>query len=66
MAVREAGIDPVDAVTALTATPAATLGLGDRYGRLAPGYAADAVVLVDDWTVQAVWANGSRAAASRA
>lgn len=55
-----AGIARADAVTALTATPAAVLGLGDRFGRLAPGFAADAVVLDDDWTVRQVWAAGHR------
>ncbi|MGY1807944.1 N-acetylglucosamine-6-phosphate deacetylase [Blastococcus sp. SYSU D00669] len=61
-----AGVDPVAAVTALTATPARVLGLDDRLGRLAPGHAADAVVLDDGWSVQAVWAAGSRVAASPA
>lgn len=57
-AIENAGIDPVDAVAALTTTPANALGLGQRFGRLAPGYAADAVVLDDRWQVQQVWANG--------
>jgi N-acetylglucosamine-6-phosphate deacetylase len=52
------GITPVEAVTALTATPARVLGLGDRLGRIAPGFAADLVVLDRDWTVQRVWADG--------
>jgi N-acetylglucosamine-6-phosphate deacetylase len=52
------GITPVEAVTALTATPARALGMGDRFGRLAAGYAADVVVLDRDWHVQRVWANG--------
>jgi N-acetylglucosamine-6-phosphate deacetylase len=59
-AVGAAGLDPVVAVTALTATPARVLGLGDRLGRLAPGHAADVVVLEPDWTVRAVWAAGHR------
>jgi len=58
LAVDVVGLDPVAAVTALTATPARAIGLGDRFGRLAPGYAADAVVLGDDWSVRAVWADG--------
>ncbi len=51
---------PVDAVGALTAVPARALGLGHRLGLLRPGYAADAVLLDDDWTVVAVWAAGAR------
>jgi N-acetylglucosamine-6-phosphate deacetylase len=49
-----AGIEPTDAVAALTSTPAGVLGLGDRFGQLRPGYAADLVVLDDAWTVQRV------------
>ncbi|WP_294178268.1 N-acetylglucosamine-6-phosphate deacetylase [uncultured Schumannella sp.] len=51
---------PADAVAALTSTPARVLGLDDRLGRLAPGFAADLVVLDDEWTVDAVWARGER------
>ncbi|MDP5183489.1 N-acetylglucosamine-6-phosphate deacetylase [Blastococcus sp. BMG 814] len=59
-AVDVVGLDPVAAVTALTATPARALGLGDRLGLLAPGYAADAVVLDEGWSVRQVWARGCR------
>lgn len=55
-----AGIDPVEAVAALTRTPARVLGLDARLGVLAPGFAADAVLLNADWTVDSVWAAGVR------
>ena len=58
-AITLAGVAPADAVAALTSTPARALGLDDRFGRLAVGYAADAVLLSDDWRVRQVWANGA-------
>jgi N-acetylglucosamine-6-phosphate deacetylase len=57
-AIHLVGMDPAAAVAALTAVPARVLGLGDRFGRLAPGYAADLVVLDPDWRVRGVWADG--------
>lgn len=59
-AITEAGIEPRDAVAALTHVPATALGLGDRHGLLAPGYAADAVLLDHEWRVAGVWADGTR------
>jgi len=59
MAVSEAGIAPVDAVAALTLTPARALGIDDRHGLLAAGRAADAVVLDHAWHVTQVWADGA-------
>jgi N-acetylglucosamine-6-phosphate deacetylase len=53
-----AGIDPVAAVAAATATPAALLGLDDR-GSLATGLRADLVVLDRDWRVRRVMCGGS-------
>jgi N-acetylglucosamine-6-phosphate deacetylase len=58
VALGPAGIDPVAAVAALTVVPARALGLGDRLGMLAPGYAADAVLLDADHRVRRVWADG--------
>lgn len=55
----ESGVPAVAAVTALTSTPARVLDLGHRFGRLATGYAADAVLLDHRWNVQAVWADGT-------
>ncbi|TXK19275.1 N-acetylglucosamine-6-phosphate deacetylase [Homoserinibacter sp. GY 40078] len=59
-AVDVVGLSWPDAVGAVTAVPARALGLGDRFGLLEPGYAADAVALDDDGCVTAVWAAGSR------
>jgi N-acetylglucosamine-6-phosphate deacetylase len=50
------------AVTALTWIPARVLGLDDRLGRLAPGYAADAVLLGGACGVHAAWGAGRRLA----
>lgn len=60
IAVTDAGQPLPAAVAALTAVPARALGLGHRFGRLAPGYAADAVLLSHDLVVRAVWADGAR------
>lgn len=54
-----AGVAPIDAVTALTATPARVLGVDDRLGYLRPGYLADLVLLGDDGHPRAVWAGGT-------
>lgn len=59
-AVMRAGVSPELAVTALTYTPARVLGLEHRFGLLAPGFAADAVLLDHGLHVTDVWANGLR------
>lgn len=59
-AVERAGLALPDAVAALTAVPARALGRGSEFGLLAPGYAADVVVLDDDLLVTQVWAAGRR------
>lgn len=61
-AIELARVSPRNAVAALTATPARILGLGHRLGRLAPGFAADAVLLDHHWRVSAVWGDGLRLA----
>ncbi|MGO2745416.1 N-acetylglucosamine-6-phosphate deacetylase [Microbacterium sp.] len=40
-----AGVGLVDAVRALTQTPATAIGFGEQLGRIAPGFIGDAVVL---------------------
>ena len=57
IAVQQAGIDPVDAVAALTLTPARVLQRHDL-GLLRPGFAADAVLLDERFAAQQVWADG--------
>ncbi|MFF1878302.1 N-acetylglucosamine-6-phosphate deacetylase [Leifsonia sp. NPDC058230] len=57
-AVLEVGVTVEDAVRALTETPAGAVGRGHDLGRLAPGFAADAVLLDDDFTVLQVWTAG--------
>jgi N-acetylglucosamine-6-phosphate deacetylase len=59
LAMAEARIPPLDAVAALTLTPARALGLDHRHGLLAPGFVADAVLLDHEWHVTGVWAAGS-------
>jgi N-acetylglucosamine-6-phosphate deacetylase len=58
-AVQEVGVTIEEAVLALTETPAAAIGRSADLGRLAPGYAADAVLLDDDLRVLQVWSAGS-------
>ena len=58
-AVLEVGIPVAEAVRALTETPAAAVGRAHDLGRLAPGYAADAVLLDADFRVRRVWAAGA-------
>ncbi|MFC6356973.1 N-acetylglucosamine-6-phosphate deacetylase [Luethyella okanaganae] len=58
-AVFDVGIDLVEAVTALTRTPARVLGRDTDFGTLAAGFAADAVLLDEHFAVQSVWAGGS-------
>ncbi|MDN3443065.1 N-acetylglucosamine-6-phosphate deacetylase [Microbacterium sp. APC 3901] len=50
-----AGAPLAEAVRALTETPAAAVGYGDRLGRLAVGYVADAVLLDAHLQVERVW-----------
>lgn len=60
LAMGPVGLSAPEAVAAVTLTPARALGLDQRLGLLAPGYAADAVLLDHDWQVAEVWGAGSR------
>ena len=57
-AVELVGLSLPEAVAALTSVPARALGLGDRLGRIASGYAADLVALSPSLEVQRVWGGG--------
>jgi N-acetylglucosamine-6-phosphate deacetylase len=57
-AIQLVGVSPREAIEAATLTPARALGLEHKLGLLAPGYAADAVILDHDWTVERVWGAG--------
>ncbi|MHA3683315.1 N-acetylglucosamine-6-phosphate deacetylase [Leucobacter sp. HY1908] len=61
-AVRECGVPMQTAIASLTEVPARALGVSDKFGDLAVGYAADAVLLDDALEVAGVWADGVRAA----
>jgi imidazolonepropionase len=50
LAATQLGLTPAEALVACTVNAAHVLGRGDRLGRLAPGYAADIVLLdAPDW-----------------
>lgn len=60
-AITEVGISPVDAVEAATHVPATTLGFGERFGMIEPGFDADILLLTPDWNVEHTWCGGTRA-----
>ena len=57
-AVRMLGLPLEEAARMASRYPAEFLGLGDRYGRIAPGYAADFALLDDALDVRATWIAG--------
>lgn len=57
-AVQDVGLSPVAAIEAATTVAAQILGVADRFGRLEPGYVADAVLFDQDWQVRSVWIDG--------
>ncbi|MGA1826657.1 amidohydrolase family protein, partial [Microbacterium sp.] len=54
----QTGVRLVDAVRALTATPARAIGRGEDLGSLAVGSLADAVLLTGAFEVHSVWTAG--------
>ena len=60
LAISAVELSPREAVEAVTLTPATALGMEKQLGLLAPGYAADAVMLDHSWNVTHVWGAGSR------
>jgi N-acetylglucosamine-6-phosphate deacetylase len=54
------GLPLEEALRMASLNPAAYLGLDDRYGRLAPGYRADLVLIDADLDVRATWVAGER------
>ena len=60
--VTESGVPLVEAVRAITQTPARAIGRGSDLGSLSPGFAADAVILSDSLHVDLVFAAGIRVA----
>jgi N-acetylglucosamine-6-phosphate deacetylase len=57
-AVQNVGLTPLAAIEAATVIPAQILGVADRFGRIEPGYVADAVLFDEDWRVRGVWIDG--------
>ena len=60
IAMESVGLSPSAAVEALTLAPARALGLEHRFGLLAEGFAADAVMLDHGWAVAGVWGAGTK------
>jgi N-acetylglucosamine-6-phosphate deacetylase len=54
------GVSLVDAVVMASTTPAEAIGLGDRKGRLVPGYDADVALLDADLNPIGTWVGGRR------
>lgn len=54
------GVPVATAIDALTRVAAEAIGVADHFGRVRPGYAADAVLLDRDLNVRAVWADATR------
>ena len=58
--VRMVGLPLAEAARMASTYPARFLGLGATHGRVAAGYAADFVVMDDEFTISATWIAGER------
>ncbi|MCD0247344.1 N-acetylglucosamine-6-phosphate deacetylase [Xanthomonas melonis] len=58
--VRWLGVDLAEAARMASTYPAQCIGLGERLGRIAPGYQADLVLVDDDVQVLNTWVAGQR------
>lgn len=56
--VEHLGLPLAEAARMASTYPAEFLGLGERYGRIAAGYAADFVALDEQWRVHETWVAG--------
>jgi len=54
------GVPLAEAARMASLYPAQWLGLGERYGKIAPGYQADLVLLDDAFCVQSSWIGGQQ------
>lgn len=59
--VERAGLELTEAVRCAATVPARLAGVGDRKGRVRPGYDADLVAVDGSWRVRAVWVEGREA-----
>ncbi|MEH7827833.1 N-acetylglucosamine-6-phosphate deacetylase [Gemmobacter denitrificans] len=53
--ITQVGIAPERALAMASRIPADLIGAADRFGTLAPGRAAELVLLSDDWALKGVW-----------
>jgi N-acetylglucosamine-6-phosphate deacetylase len=57
-AVQTVGLTPLAVIEAASVIPSQILGMQDQFGRLEPGYVADAVLFDRDWQLRDVWIDG--------
>lgn len=62
IAIRDLRLDPERVLRMASTIPAEFLGIGDRLGKILPGYQADIVALDHSFKAQSVWTNGAKVA----